>query len=621
MESKYYNKDYIYKTFCSIIQFLPLNQKREFRLLLLGMIFLAFIETFTAGVIAFFASFIANPNNAIHSKYILYMSEIFGFDLINNTVSLVVGICFIVIIAIVMRNLLQVLITFYTAYYGARAGSLISIKILTGFLYNPYEWHLSKKSSDLILAMQWRQNLNVFFVSCLKVTNDFLIITALIVFIFILKPVISSIVLIIIACFTSLIFRFFKRHLDNTSKKVKNYLVLINRLVHQSLIGIKDIKIFCREGSFLHSFNQFTKVEARQRAVQQTLAQLPRWMLEVGAFILLSVAVCIFYIFVKSSSVQATATVSLLAVVAWRVLPAISRVLNSLSQVRIHLPFVNNYLKYLNEIQSDQFELPGLPVKSANFIFKREICVENLFFRYLGAKKYTLKNLTFIIKKGEAIGVIGSSGAGKSTLADILIGLLKPSDGFFKIDGEELDNKKIRAWRQHIGYVTQTPYIFNGTLAENIAFGVPFQEIDRENVLECCRIASVNNFLSDLPNGIDTPIGERGVNLSGGQNQRVAIARTLYNKPEVMVFDEATSFLDTQNEREILDTVFSLKKKKTLIVIAHRLSIIEECNTILWLENGEVKKTGTPDEILPEYRNFMSLTRDHNRPSLKESLC
>ncbi len=212
-----------------------------------------------------------------------------------------------------------------------------------------------------------------------------------------------------------------------------------------------------------------------------------------------------------------------------------------------------------------------------------------------------VRDFNFDIQKGKTVGIIGTSGAGKSTLVDLLIGLLKPVTGSILIDGRPLTRDLLPQWLDITGYVPQSPYIYDGTLAENIAFGMEKSEIDRDRVFKCCTMASMDDFIHDLPDSIDSFIGERGVKLLGGQQQRVAIARALYKQPEVMIFDEATSSLDTKSEKAIQKTIYSFKGKQTLIIIAHRLSTVEDCDKLIWLEKGRVKMTGRPEEILKAY--------------------
>ena len=217
-----------------------------------------------------------------------------------------------------------------------------------------------------------------------------------------------------------------------------------------------------------------------------------------------------------------------------------------------------------------------------------------------------LEAVSFCVAKGETVGIVGESGAGKSTLMDLLMGLLTPTSGALCLDGQPLDDSGRRGLAEIIGYVPQFPYIYDATLAENVAFGVLRAEIDMARVEAACRQAAVHEFLVQLPEGYQTVLGERGVRLSGGQQQRVCIARALYRKPEVLIFDEATSSLDTKSEKQIQQTIMRLKGSVTMILVAHRLSTVEGCDRLVWIEDGRVRQIGSPDEVLPGYRAVLA---------------
>ena len=240
---------------------------------------------------------------------------------------------------------------------------------------------------------------------------------------------------------------------------------------------------------------------------------------------------------------------------------------------------------------------------TSNVAFSQDIEFKNVSFAYEGTAVDVLRDLSFRIKRGKTIGIVGVSGSGKSTLIELITGLFNPSKGCILVDGEILNTDKLPGWLGLIGYVPQSPYIYDGTLAENVAFGNHGVEIDYDQVKECCRMAAMQDFMDDMSHGLNSYIGERGVKLSGGQQQRVAIARALYNGPEIMIFDEATSSLDTKSEKAIQQTIYSFKGKQTLIIIAHRLSTVVDCDSLIWLEKGSIKMIGTPADVLALYQD------------------
>jgi ABC-type multidrug transport system fused ATPase/permease subunit len=315
---------------------------------------------------------------------------------------------------------------------------------------------------------------------------------------------------------------------------------------------------------------------------------------------MLILAILVMIIQFDVTTAYMTSTMALLAATAWKTLPAVSRILSSVTKIRGALPYIANQQAYLRVIEKQTLLSPNDDAKKIEF--QEKLVFENVCFSYDASKKEALKNICFEIKKGETIGVIGTSGAGKSTLVDLLIGLLNPTKGRILLDGEPMNVDIIPSWLKIIGYVSQSPYIYDGTLAQNIAYGVENGLMDIERIRACCTMASMDDFLHDLSDHIYTSIGERGVRLSGGQRQRVAIARALYNDPEIIIFDEATSSLDRKSEKAIQKTIYSFKGKQTLIIIAHRLSTVSECDKILWIEKGSLKRSGLPGEIIARYK-------------------
>ncbi len=293
---------------------------------------------------------------------------------------------------------------------------------------------------------------------------------------------------------------------------------------------------------------------------------------------------------------------ALLGIAAWRILPALNRIISSLTRIRVAIPFIQSELEYLDQ-SVHNVESCNLATTDSLFQgFNRELKLKNVNFKYETGTNFIINNISFTIGKGETIGIIGASGSGKSTLVDLIIGLLAPVSGDLEIDSKPMNKDNFTNWVQHLGYVSQSPYIYDGSLVENVAFGVPTEKIDRKKVVSCCRMASMD-FLEGLSDGIDTRVGERGIRLSGGQQQRIAIARALYCDPEVLIFDEATSSLDSKSEKAIQQTMYSFKGQRTLIIIAHRLSTVEECDRLLWIHDGKLRMMDKPDVVLPNYKS------------------
>jgi len=567
-------------------------------------VIVALLDTVTLGSIAFFASAVSSPEAVLNSRYIVTARDIFKIDFLNTPENLIISLSIIVVMLVTAKNGLQALTTYWASRFSALLEAFWGEKLLNGFLHLPYKWHLTKNSADLVLAIQWRAFLGKYFVTpCLQILSDVLIVSFMLIALLIVQPIVSIIVITTLGTTGFLIFTYIRKKLDKIAAACRDYEQSMNKQATKAIHGIKDVKISAKESAFVNYFKQQAYLYSKIFGLQQFLSRMPVLALETVGFMMLTGSVCLMLFLMKASPLLVTGTIALLAVTAWRLLPAVNRILGSITTIRSYLPYVKNELDYLDIIDKHNADSSKASAAQGQkeLSFKKDIVFKNVYFAYKNSAKEVLKDINFTIKKGQTVGIIGTSGAGKSTLVDILIGLLMPTKGKELIDERELNDNIRTSWIQKIGYVPQTPYIYDGTLAENIAFGYKDSEIDRKRVLEVCKMAAMQDFLEELPNGIDTQIGERGVRLSGGQRQRVAIARALYLNPEVMIFDEATSSLDTKSEKVIQKTIYSLKRKQTLIIIAHRLTTVQECDFLIWLEKGTIKMIGSPKEVLAKY--------------------
>jgi ABC-type multidrug transport system fused ATPase/permease subunit len=281
---------------------------------------------------------------------------------------------------------------------------------------------------------------------------------------------------------------------------------------------------------------------------------------------------------------------ALFGAAAFRLLPTMNQVISSFMSISLHRPILVNLYDDLCRDFPMQMQ-----AKEENRLIEN-LSVERLKFKYANVETFALEDVSIIIRRGEAVGLIGSSGSGKSTLVDILMGLLEPTAGHVLVDGDDIHDN-IRGWQDQIGYVPQSIFLTDDTLLRNVAFGLPKDQIDHDAVKSAIRSAQLEEFVASLPDGLDTVVGERGVRLSGGQRQRIGIARALYNNPDVLVLDEATSSLDTETEHGVMQAVQALQGEKTVIIVAHRLSTVEYCDRLYRLENARIVDEGTFSEV------------------------
>lgn len=396
------------------------------------------------------------------------------------------------------------------------------------------------------------------------------------------------------------IFVSIRRLLSRIGERFTRFNNLRFRTVNEALTGIKDCKIYQVEPTFAQSYEDATREDARNQTHRRVLLFVPRYFIEAIAV----AALLLFALlsFRQGSGAEVISTLALFAIAATKLLPALQQIYSNFSLIR-------SDRNALDLVLSD-LDLAGPPQAlvtsdSAPFQFAQALEIKQLQFRYPGAERETLSLPSLLLKARSMTGFAGPSGSGKSTLIDILLGLLPAPAGSLIIDGKALDADSLRQWQSLLGYVPQSIHLIDGTLAENIAFGLAPAQIDRDQVRKVLQIVQLQDFVdSQLPQGIDSPIGERGVRLSGGQRQRIGIARALYRRPQVLIFDEATSALDGPTESAIIDAVNALSGQLTIIMIAHRLTTLRNCDTIHVLDQGSIKASGTYAELCTSHELF-----------------
>jgi len=593
----------IINSFKKILNFLPPKRKSQFWIILTGMICMSIFETIVLGSIAFFASAISDPEKIIQSDYIVFVIDLLDIEWLSDYSTLITCVSIVVVLLVAAKNLIQAIVNYWSIRYSALIEGILAGNLLHGFLQMPYEWHLDQNSADLILvSANWRSYIGRSFINnVLQSIADLLLVTIMLTTLFIVQPMVSTIVLTILGTTSIILFTTVRRKLDRVAKQARDYEQSINTQATKMIHGFKDVKISGKQEIFSTQYNKTLFQISKIQGTQRLISGLPNWLLETIGFFMISFSICYMLFFLDYSIARISGTITLLAVTAWRVLPALNRILNRLASMRTVIPYIEKILDYYIETEENKSinNRSNTSNIQEKIDYNNYIQLQNLSFAYKNSNRFALEDVSLTIKKGDVVGIIGASGAGKSTFVDIITGLLVPSLGEMFIDDLLLNSYPLRMlWMTKLGYVPQTPYIFDGTIAENVAFEIDMSKIDKESVIKCCQMAAMDDFLYDLSLGVDSYIGERGVRLSGGQRQRVSIARALYQKPELIVFDEATSALDNKNEKAIQETIYSLRGKQTMIIVAHRLTTVESCDIIYEFEYGKLKRYGSPEVIL-----------------------
>jgi len=371
----------------------------------------------------------------------------------------------------------------------------------------------------------------------------------------------------------------------------------LNKHLLQGMASAKDVKILDREDDLIYQVNKNLNSVTRVNQIIQFIQGLPKFSFEVLMVIVFSALVFIM-VEAEKDMINIIQYLGVFAIASFRLVPGASRILSSFQLIKYMEPSVKLLLKEF-DFKKNLSTKKNYEKKNLNIAlkFQNEISLGNLSFSYPTRKEFSLSKISMNFKKGDFVGIIGETGSGKSTLINLLIGLLKPNEGEVQVDKINI-NSNLPEWHKKIGYVPQSVYLTDDTIRKNIAFGLRDEDIDDALVKEAIKKASLNDFLNELPEGLQTIVGEKGIRISGGQRQRIGIARALYRDPEILILDEATSSLDQSTEKKIMESIISLKRKKTLITVTHRLYTVKNCDKLYFIDKGNIVKKGTPKEML-----------------------
>lgn len=543
--------------------------------LLLFSVFISFIESFAISLVMPFITLASDFSYFDKNKYLIQLKDYLALPVFEIIVYFgVVLIVFYVLRALLNSYYFHLLARFSKGRYHA-----IAYKVFAKFLNTDYENFTQKNQSEILKSITGEvYNLSTMISSFLLMMSEIFVVLLLYTLMLLVNYKITlflSLFMIINALILiKVLSPIVKKAGLKREEAMKNFFEILNT----NLNNFKLIKLKTKEDGVLNLFKTQSEIFARANITNESVSAMPRIYLEGVGFCVL-VFIVVFLVFKNQSDISGIlATISIFVLALYRLMPSANRIITSyhdLLYYRSSLDIIYQILKQKEESLGEE-----------KIDFDKELRLENLTFGYKDKKNlFTCLNLS--IKKGEKIAFIGESGCGKSTLVDIIIGLLSPREGRVLLDENELNMKNVKNYRQKIGYIPQNIYLFNDSIAKNISFG---DEVDEEKLQRVIKQANLEHFVKNLPQGVQTKVGDGGSNLSGGQKQRIAIARALYLDPEILVLDEATSALDTESEAKIMDEIYKISKDKTMIIIAHRLSTITRCDSIYRLENGKLFK-------------------------------
>lgn len=580
-----------------VVSLLGKNERRRLSFVMVGAAVLAMLEVVGVGTIMPFVAVASQPDLIRTNEYLRWAYRTFHFAS-DRDFLIVLGV--LMFLFTIITNASHALLQYIKIRFTTMRRHSLSIKLLRTYLGQDYPFFLNRNSHDFIKNINSEIELMVTgtLMQLVEALARAIQIFLLAIFLFIINPVSTLWIAVAIFLIYGVIYRLIRRTLKRLGSERFALNAERNRIVSEAFWGIKEVKITGIEREFVTSMEGPSRRLALNTTFDEVIGDVPKYVLETVAFS--AIIFIVLYMVLKSGNFQAAAaSVSLYAYAGYRLMPAVQNLFKAISKLKYSAPAAE---RLVEEFKLGAVAKPLVATPTERLPFNRNLELSHITFYYPNAERPVIADLSLEIESNQLIGFAGKTGSGKTTLVDIILGLLKTENGTMRVDGVEIAEENLRSWQANLGYVPQNIYLSSDSIATNIAFGVPKGSIDHDSVRAAARLAQIDDFIeNELPEQYQTAIGERGIRLSGGQRQRIGIARALYRNPSVLVMDEATSALDQQTERAVMDAIDGLAGKKTIILIAHRLSTLRKCDVIYQLEKGRITARGKYEELFTDH--------------------
>jgi len=592
-----------------LLQIFTKEEKIKFIWLSLVILMMGFLEVVGVASILPFMQLMAEPNAITQNRWLSAAYDLFHFVSLKQML-IYSGVTIIILIGI--TNVFSIFATWLQYKYSWNIAHNLGMRLLSSYLGKPYKFYLKNNTSELqtYIISEVGSLTGGVIVPIIEIFSRSFVAIIILILLFMVDPNIALVMFGGLGSAYVLIYMSQKNYLKKIGKHRIEMNLLRYKTLKEAFEGIKTIMVYNKRDFFFQRYEYASREFSNIQPVYNLLLAIPRSALEFLAFgSILGVTI---YLYISAGDIQsALPRLSLYAVAGYRLLPALQKIFAALAKLRHNLPIVDKVYKDLalnhqqaqiDPIASD-FEMPAVP-------FKNKIELDFLQFRYEAEQEPIIDNLDITIKKGQTIAFIGSTGSGKTTLIDLVVGLLHPTSGGIKIDGLQLNPDNVKAWQQQIAYVPQEVFLFDNTISRNITLGIDEKDIDIKQLERATQLADIYQFISEtLPDGFETNIGDRGVRISGGQRQRLGLARALYTLPSVLVLDEATSALDSITEKSVIESLKTLPQDITTIIIAHRLSTVKHADCIYILDKGKVAAKGSYEMLVESSDTFKTMVK------------
>jgi len=590
-------------------QILTKREMLNLGILLVSILITAVLQAAGTFSVLPFIRLVMDSSIAFENKWLYMVYDVLNFPDVQSYIIFIGVVMFLILLS---SNGLSAFTTWLKIRFVWMNNHRLSRRLLEKYLSMPYVYFLNQNTSDLsknILA-EVKHLTSSYLLPLLTIINSGLTALCVIIILIWVDVAVSFVAFFIIGGIYTLIYLRINKQLKLFGARRLETNMVLFKSVKEALNGIKEIKVLNREPFFLKRYTTASLENAHLQSWNAVVGQLPHYALEALAFGGIIIFV-IFLLITRDDAYHVVPMAGLFVVAASRLMPSLKDLFKSFTKMQFNQAVLDRIYEDITAgekiIEESKVTLKNLPEPLP---FSQEIRLENVSYNYPNTIYPVVSDINILVKRNTSVAFVGPTGAGKTTLVDIILGLLPPQKGKLLVDGMVIDDTNLVNWQRMIGYVPQHIYLSDDTVVSNIAFGIPESEVDNETLERVARIANIHQFIAeDLPQGYQTRVGDRGIRLSGGQRQRIGIARALYHDPEILVFDEATSALDGITEEMVLEALENAARLKTLLVIAHRLTTIKNCDLVYMIDKGKIVGTGTYEELLGNNAQFRAMAK------------